>query len=818
MTTNFDFYVEQFSDSKAVCQSIRDCLVVTILFCSHAISLLNRHSFFAPPSEQLETSLDDYIQRLRTLVKRVTKNVNDEDLRRRYTKSSWMPSTSGFTSMSRAENPDFSGREDVIRFMNDRTPSTISSNQGSTRRGGVLLYGLGGVGKTEIACHYVYLHKDEFNWIFWFAADTEEKLRTEVAHNLSMLLQLPADKTQANAALFFQNWLRENTRWLIVFDNVESQALLAAYWPTMMNGVVIVTSRNPDVGDRLVQAESMRKLEKMSLAEGTGLLKSILAMKDDSSSAEETNAARSLSDLADGLPLVLVAVAGFVRQHQSSLTEAFAVFQSSKDLLQLKDPVDTDESVLRKVWAMSLSKLRPASSQLLDILAFFDPDSVAENLVLGVSGSSVNGTLSAAVDRDFLASFGGLRLYSFVHRHNGVLSVHRLVQEAVLDAMTIEKRTRTFQAVTRYIHASFPRQSEQGALMSGSWDACEAYYLHIVSLEQKFRLHPVQLPQPIEFAELLYHCSWYLYERGFFARALQLARTCKEICEKSTQESRLLLANSWTTIGGAAIEQCDNELGYNSLKEALRLRESAVADGLMDASHPQIANSYMRVAAAAVGFGRVEEAQRLNKTSIEIRSRDPSSQLQMLAMSYHNLGISYLAAGQPEEARKALERSQEIVHGSEGKFEDNHVIAMETRIFYCMGNIWLALGDVEKARIEHQRALTIRMRYFGNSHHLTACSQYKLGCIAEYAQDFAKASQYYRESVQKLRHVKSEFGILLVRSLITTGMLQLKQGLTDQGDASMKEAQEVFRARMGRDLPLDDALSFINSLINPFMK
>jgi hypothetical protein len=77
----------------------------------------------------------------------------------------------------------------------------------------VSLYGLGGVGKTQLALEFAYIHADEYDAIFWIRAETEEKLRESfLAH--ARLLQLgPPTGSQQDAALIktFTKWLMTAT-------------------------------------------------------------------------------------------------------------------------------------------------------------------------------------------------------------------------------------------------------------------------------------------------------------------------------------------------------------------------------------------------------------------------------------------------------------------------------------------------------------------------------------------------------------------------------------------------------------------------------
>lgn len=163
-----------------------------------------------------------------------------------------------------------------------------------------------------------------------------------------------------------------------------------------------------------------------------------------------------------------------------------------------------------------------------------------------------------------------------------------------------------------------------------------------------------------------------MYERGLTSQALKLALTAVRVCEVSNQECRLLLADCWTTIGGVQIEThsaTDSATAdsYNSLKTALDLRLQAVTIGLMNADHPQIANSFMSLSSAALGLSvrssstdPAREAVELAKKSIGLREKNPTVQEQMHSLSYHNLALAHLQLCELGEAEEAATKGLEI--------------------------------------------------------------------------------------------------------------------------------------------------------------
>ena len=151
-------------------------------------------------------------------------------------------------------------------------------------RSAVVLHGLGGIGKTQLAVEYIRRHKEKHTAIFWLNANDEDSLRlsfrgiakqiqthhpsTEVLLNVD----LEGDLNQVvNAVKAWLN-LRDNLRWLVVYDNYDnprtannsdsSSLDLRMFLPESDQGAVIITTRSANVtqGKRL-RIEKLEGLE-----------------------------------------------------------------------------------------------------------------------------------------------------------------------------------------------------------------------------------------------------------------------------------------------------------------------------------------------------------------------------------------------------------------------------------------------------------------------------------------------------------------------------------------------------------------------------
>lgn len=97
----------------------------------------------------------------------------------------------------------FFGRKTELTTM--REELSMATNQKSRC---VLLYGLGGMGKSRLAMEYVERHRDEFGAVIWIPADNEVKIQqalAEVARQLQLVAIDENDTLQAQ---------RKVVRWL----------------------------------------------------------------------------------------------------------------------------------------------------------------------------------------------------------------------------------------------------------------------------------------------------------------------------------------------------------------------------------------------------------------------------------------------------------------------------------------------------------------------------------------------------------------------------------------------------------------------------
>lgn len=141
-------------------------------------------------------------------------------------------------------------------------------------RTSVVLHGLGGIGKTQLAIEYIRRHKEKYTAVFWVNANDQESLKLsfrDVAQQVlkyhpSTSLLASIDLDDLNHVVYaVKAWLdlQKNTHWLIIYDNYDNPKIsgnpdhaavdIRQFLPQSDQGSIIITTRWSQVrqGERI---------------------------------------------------------------------------------------------------------------------------------------------------------------------------------------------------------------------------------------------------------------------------------------------------------------------------------------------------------------------------------------------------------------------------------------------------------------------------------------------------------------------------------------------------------------------------------------
>jgi hypothetical protein len=141
--------------------------------------------------------------------------------------------------------------------------------QDHSSRSCVILHGLGGMGKTQLAITYARRYKEKYTAIFWLNANDENSLKLsfrDVAQQVlryhpstSVLSSVDQDKDLDQVVSVVKGWLDfpQNARWLMIYDNFDnpktpgnpddSAVDIRQFLPRSDHGSIIITTRSSQV-------------------------------------------------------------------------------------------------------------------------------------------------------------------------------------------------------------------------------------------------------------------------------------------------------------------------------------------------------------------------------------------------------------------------------------------------------------------------------------------------------------------------------------------------------------------------------------------
>jgi hypothetical protein len=141
--------------------------------------------------------------------------------------------------------------------------------KGDGSRRAVVLYGLGGIGKTQLSIAYAKRHKNDYSAIFWLNIKDEDSLKQSFAKLAKQILKEHPSAIRFSSVDTNQNldevvdsvksWLSlpNNTRWLMIYNNYDNLKLsgktdpaavdIRKFLPESYQGSIIVTTRLSEV-------------------------------------------------------------------------------------------------------------------------------------------------------------------------------------------------------------------------------------------------------------------------------------------------------------------------------------------------------------------------------------------------------------------------------------------------------------------------------------------------------------------------------------------------------------------------------------------
>jgi len=621
-----------------------------------------------------------------------------------------------------SRNLNFSGRDGQLLTLHDNLHAGLTAVILPT----AAVHGLGGVGKTQLVLEYAHRFASDYDVIWWISAEPTSAVAALA--ELAGRLGIPTAANQDEMAAGLFELLRDQARWLLVYDNAESPAQLSGLLPPGGRGHVLVTSRWSAWG---AQASPL-ELDVLVRAESIEFLRRRTGTQDDHGLA-------ALAELVGDLPLALEEAAAYLEETRENLDDYLELIRDrSRELFGLDDPAgagdpDSDRRRVATVWSVSLDRVHaqaPAAEALLSLCAFLaaevprdlptrHPDVLPEDL--------------AAMARDRLAynrALAAIGRYSLATVSPTVVGLHRLVQ-AVIRARLGEAGERAWaEAAVNLLRAAFPNDSWEVS----SWPECELLLPHLIAVAG----HAERLGIAGEAVSwLLDRASAYLRERGQYRQAKPLAERGITTAEAAFGPNDPAVAWRRDALGRVLRALGDLSGAREQSERALAIGEAAL--GPDDSG---VATLRSNLGNVLRDLGDLPGAREQYERALAISEGALGPDHSDVAGCRNNLGGVLQELGDLPGAREQLERALAIGEAALGPDHPYVGIGRSN-----LARVLQELGDLPGAREQYERALAISEAALGPDHPTVGIRRSNLGGALQDLGDLPGAREQYERAV-----------------------------------------------------------------------
>ncbi|GAB7365990.1 hypothetical protein MBLNU230_g7317t1 [Neophaeotheca triangularis] len=636
-----------------------------------------------------------------------------------------------------------------------------------------VVHGIGGIGKTQLCVDYARRHEADFTAVFWLDGSGIAALRQSLAGAFrSVSSSSTHDQAQPSAdsqnvakdANAFLRWLTEaeNSRWLLVLDNVDldwqvegadEQAYdYSKIFQEVNHGNFLITTRLLSLASLQRSGASLRL---QGVSDDIG--QEIVGKHPEIPPPDF----KRLLEKLEGLPLALAQAGAFLKATNISIDRYIQRYDKTwADLMtsqSFHSPHRSDRTLLT-TWKMSYEQVRRVKHQaadLLDLWAFLSPADLWYQLLAFESDEEA---CIASSEDEFEDILGILSRYSLAtpKAEGQGFSIHPVVHAWCLHNLT------TTEAKQQLCNRAIGLVSQMNP-----WPLThtEDYILarRLLPHARTVASQHLKLP-PAGLERELYNLARFLSDWESSHTMEQLLLRALKMYEDAGESEGIL--DSLQSLGTLYCVQA-------RLGEAERMYTRAL-EGKEEVLGPK----HTSTLGIVNGLGILYQRQYKLEKAEEMYVRALNGKEEVLGPKHistldivNNLGNLYLSQGELEKAEEMYLRALE---GKEEALGPKHTSTLDT--VHNLGLLYVRQGKLKKAEEMYVRALEGYEEALGPKHTSTLDTVNNLGTLYDTKGEYEKVEEMFVRALEGYEEALGRKHAYSVRTVYNLGLLHRRRG------------------------------------------
>jgi tetratricopeptide (TPR) repeat protein len=648
----------------------------------------------------------------------------------------------------------------------------------------IVLSGMGGSGKTELALQYAWQHKGDYPagicWINVLNSDPGLAILFFAREYLG--LNIPNQGTLSERVRYcWQNWPEGNA--LIIFDDVRDYDQITSYLPSGKESRfrVLITTRFSYLGVSL----STINLDVLTAAQALDLLQTYLGKERLTA---ELEAAKQLCQCLGYLPLGLQLLGSFLRQ---ATTETLANIKEKfpkkglKYLNSDKEEVRSIKTILDLSWQL----LETEEQKLALCLSLFASAPFPKHLIISLFSDEAKDEIEkwltdSLVKLNLLKSLG-----------NEWYQLHPLIRLYLREKLEGSEIANT--AKSRY--CTVMTDTSRTVPETPTLDIIQNLTPLIPHIQQAVREYPEYIADE-DLAESYMGLARYYNGQGLYAIAEPYCQACLTATRTRLGENHLDVADSLNNLAALYYSQ-----GRYAEAEPLYKSSLSLTEQLLGENHPDVATSLNNLAALYQCQGRYAEAEPLYKRSLSLWEQLLGENHPHFATSLNNLAELYRYQGRYAEAEPLYKRSLSLREQLLGENHPHFATSLNN-----LAELYRCQGRYAEAEPLYKRSLSLREQRLGENHPDVAVSLNNLALLYRCQGRYAEAEPLYKRSLSLTEQLLGANHPDVATSLNNVAGLYNSQGRYTEAEPLYLEALDLRKRLLGDNHP--DVATSLNNL------